>query len=349
MPSSISSSSLRPAAIIGLIVAIVLMSGWEVYWRSDGSVPGYRNSEGLWAMERRRIDDGEGDKTVIVGSSRIFFDTQLDVWEQESGERPIQLALEGTSPVTAMEDLADDPDFTGALLVGVAPEMMYTGFEFRGGAFTRYKEEGPAQWLGQKISLLVEPYLAFYQTDYSLFTVIKRQPWPAREGVFADEDVRRLAIYAKDRNARMYSKVETEEPYAEIVKRGWAQYHRPIEELSEEELAENLENLEKQIGRAVAATKKLNARGVDVTFIRNPSEGFYAMSEPMYFPRAETWDVLIEKTSSLGIHWMDHEELQGYWLPEWSHMTAIEADRYTKALYHVIQRERAKHENESGE
>ena len=347
MPSSTSSSSLRPAAIIGLIVTVVLMSGWEAYWRSDGSVPGYRNSEDLWSMQRRRIDNGEGDKTVIVGSSRIFFDTQLDVWEQESGERPIQLALEGTSPLTAMEGLADDPDFTGSLLVGVAPEMMYTGFEFRGEAFTRYEEETPTQWFGQQISLLVEPYLAFYQTDYSLFTVIKRQAWPEREGVFADEDVRRLAIYSKERNARMYSKVETEESYAEIVKRGWAQYHRPIEELSDEELAENQENLEKQIGRAVAATEKLSAKGVDVTFIRNPSEGFYAMSEPMYFPRAEAWDVLIAKTSSLGIHWMDHEELQGYRLPESSHMTGLEADRYTKALYHVIQRERAK--RDSGE
>jgi hypothetical protein len=50
---------------------------------------------------------------------------------------------------------------------------------------------------------------------------------------------------------------------------------------------------------------------------------------------------LIEKSGALGIHWQDHEELQGYWLPEWSHLSGSEADRYTKALYHVIQRERA--------
>ena len=340
MPSSTSSSDMRRSALIALLVTILLMSGWEAYWRSDGSVPGYRNSEGLWAMERRRINDGEGDKTVIAGSSRIFFDTQLDVWEEESGERPIQLALEGTSPVSLMEDLADLPDFTGSLLVGVSPAMMYTGFEYRGDAFKRFKEETPTQWLGQQISLLVEPYLAFYQSAYSLFTVMKRQPWPIRDGVFLERDVPRLAIYAKDRNARLYEKVETDEAYAEIVKEVWAQFHRPIEELNEKEIAENLENLEKQIDRAVAATEKLRTRGVEVIFIRNPSEGFYAMSEPMYWPRAETWDVLIEKTGALGIHWQDHEELQGYWLPEWSHMTGSEADRYTKALYHVIQRER---------
>jgi len=340
MPSSTSSSSLRPAALIGLIGAIILMSGWEAWWRSDGSVPGYRNSEGLWAIERRRINDGEGDKTVITGSSRIFFDTQLDVWQRESGERPIQLALEGTSPAALMEDLVDDLDFTGTLIVGISPGLAFSGYEYRGEAFERFREETPTQWMGQQISMLVEPWLAFYQSDYSLFTVIKRQPWPEREGVFVERDVRRLAIYSRDRNARMYEKVETDEAYAQIAKEIWAQGFVPIDERSEEELKGALENRNKQIERIVSAANALQERGIEVVFVRNPSEGFYAISDPMYNPRAETWDVIIERTGALGIHWQDHEELQGYWLPEWSHMTGSEADRYTKALYHLIEREK---------
>lgn len=82
----------------------------------------------------------------------------------------------------------------------------------------------PTQWPGQRISMVIEPYLAFYRVEFSLFTVINRQALPVREGV----------------------------------------------------------------------------------------------------------------------HWQDHEELQAYWLPEWSHLSGSEADRYTQALYHVIQRERAK-------
>ena len=81
----------------------------------QGAVPGYHNSNAEWAQQRRRIDAGEGDKTVLVGSSRILFDVQLPVWERVTGERPIQLAIEGTSPVPVLEDLADDPNFTGRL------------------------------------------------------------------------------------------------------------------------------------------------------------------------------------------------------------------------------------------
>ena len=358
MPSSTSSSDMHKydrslpqksqgiAALIGLIVMIAMMGGWEAYWRSEGSVPSYRNDEGLWAIQRRRIDNGEGDKTVIAGSSRMFFNTQLDVWETETGERPIQLALEGTSPVSLMEDLADDPDFTGTLVVGVAPGLFFSGFEYRGSAFKRYKTESPTQWLGQQISMLVEPYLAFYHFDYSLFTVIKRQAFPEREGYDFEMDVRRLATYGKDRNARMWAKVENDPDYAELAKEIWADGFVPVEERDEEWLKNSLDKRNKQIERAVTATKKLQDKGVEVIFVRSPAEGHYAISEPMYNPRAETWDVLIERTDALGIHWMDHEELQGYWLPEWSHMSGSEADRFTKALVHVIDRERAKRESQ---
>ncbi len=358
MPSSTSSSdtqsdtskydrplpgkSLRPGALIGLITAVLLLSGWELYWRDYGSTPSYRNSEGLWAMQRRRINRGEGDKTVITGSSRIFFDLQLNAWEREAGERPIQLALEGTTPVPLMEDLAGDPDFTGTLLVGVSPGLMFSGFAYRGEAFTRYRDESPSQWLGQRISMLAEPYLAFYHHDYSLFTVIKRQALPERDGVQFESDVRRLATFGKDRATRMFSKVETDEAYADIAKRIWAEGFIPIEDREEEWLTGALENRNKQIERAVTATKKMQERGVEVIFLRNPAEGHYAISEPTYNPRVETWDVLLEQTGAIGIHWQDHEELQGYWLPEWSHLSGSEADRYTKALYHVIQRERVK-------
>jgi hypothetical protein len=138
----------------------------------------------------------------------------------------------------------------------------------------------------------------------------------------------------------LYEKVATDKAYADIAKEIWAEGFVPIEERTEEELKEGLENRNKQIERVVAATNSLQERGIEIIFVRNPSEGHYAISEPMYNPRAETWDVLIERTGALGIHWEDHEELQGYWLPEWSHMTGSEADRYTEALYNLIQREK---------
>ena len=334
------SRSLRGSAWIGFIIMIVLVGGWEKVWRDFGSVPSYRNSASLWATERRRIDNGEGDKTVFSGSSRMLFNAQPDVWEQESGQRPIQLSLEGTSPVGLMEDLAADDDFTGTLLVGVAPGLFFGGFEYRREAFDRYAKESPTQWLGQQISMLVEPYLAFYHYDFALFTILERQPFPARADVENPIDVRRLTVVEKDRATRMWEKLENDPEYAAMAQQIWAHGFEPYDELDEEEIEKNLESRSKEIERAVAATKALREKGAEVIFVRNPAEGHYAIREPTYNPRAETWDVLIEKTGALGIHWMDHEALQGFWLPEWSHIAGSEADDYTKALYAVIQQER---------
>ena len=41
-------------------------------------------------------------------------------------------------------------------------------------------------------------------------------------------------------------------------------------------------------------------------------------------------------TAAPGIHFEDYPELQGYYLPEWSHMTRAEAERFTAALYGEI-------------
>ena len=326
------------AGLIAFVLLVLGLVGWEAYWRAYGAVPGYRNSFGQWAIERRRIDHGEGGRTVIAGSSRMLFDVQLPVWERLAGERPIQLALEGTSPVPLLEDLAADPDFTGRLLVGVAPDLFFTGFSYRGKAFQVYREETPSQRVGQWLSMtLLEPWLAFYDEDFALMTVLKRQPWPPREGVLVFEDVRKLSVSARDRSTRMWHKVASDSAYASMAQRIWAQgFDVPPEGGPEA----SRKTRDEQIERAAAAVRKLQARGVEVIFVRPPSDDRYLAFENREFPRAETWDVLLRKSGAPGIHFEDHPELQGYRLPEWSHMSAEEADRFTAALHGVVERVR---------
>jgi len=48
---------------------------------------------------------------------------------------------------------------------------------------------------------------------------------------------------------------------------------------------------------------------------------------------------LLKRTNTPGIHFEDHPELQGYELPEWSHLSASEANRFTAALMPIVQQE----------
>jgi len=322
------------------VLALLLTGGWEWYWRAYGVTPSYRDDSALWAIQRRRVDTTGQDATVLVAASRTFFDVQLPVWERLSGRRPIQLAVVGTSPMFALEDLADDPNFHGRILVGVAPELFFSGYEYHGGErwLKYFRHESPSDRIGKWLSMrLVEPYFAFYESDFALFTVLKRQAWPLRPGRKASTDVRKLGVTEADRNNRMWSKLEYDPEYRALARRIWDEdFHAPPP--TPAEAAEHKRTLDKQIARAVAAVAKLRARGVPVLFLREPSDGEYLAYEQRVFPRASTWDVLLARTGAPGIHFEDYPELQGYTLPEWSHMTGSEADRFTVALYALIDR-----------
>lgn len=350
MPSSTSSSEIaeptyeRPVpalrfsvvTLVALVVAAGGLTGWELYWRRFGVEPSIQNSDGLWARERRRIDQGEGHRTVLVGASRMLFNVDLDTWERVTGERPIQLALEGTSPLFAIEDLATDRDFTGRLIVGVAPELLFSGYAYRGKLAAYYRDETPAQRAGQWLSMtFIEPYVAFYDPDFALCTVLKRQAWPARDGVKTSIDVRKLANSAADRNTWMWSKVVDDPDYRALAQKIWSQdmsapdpkFRAMLDKARDE-----------QIARTSAAVGKLRARGIEVIFVRFPSIAPLRDAEERDFSRATTWDVLLARSGAAGIHFDDEPSLQGFDLPEWSHIAAGERPRFTEALLGAIAR-----------
>jgi len=321
-----------------LILFVLLLAGWEAYWRDFGSVPSYANSDGAWATQRRRIDQGEGNKLVLIGSSRTLFDVQLHVWEKVAGERPIQLALEGTSAVPVLEDLAADPNFTGRLMVGVTPGLFFSGFAYRGAAIKAFHKQGPSQRIGQWLSQqFVEPYFAFYDPDFALGTVVERQDWPVRPGTHPHMDVRKLSVHEADRNTHMWAKVETDAAYSRLARSIWSQMLNgpPPPMMNTPEKAKAV--VARQIERAVSAVGKLRARGVRVVFVRLPSAGDYYAFEQMTTPRAYTWEVLLQAAQAPGIHFEDYPQLQGYTLPEWSHVSSADAVKLTAQLAPLVE------------
>lgn len=326
-------------SIATLVLAALMLGAWEWHWRAFGASPTYRNSNGSWAQQRRRIDEGEGGKTVLIGASRVMFDVQLPVWERLTGERPIQLAIEGTSPLPMLEDLAADPAFTGKLLVGVTPDKLFTGFAARGDVVPYYHKQSPSQRTGNWLSRhFIEPYFAFYDPDFALATVVQRQAWPARPGIPVHATVRKLFNQQVDRNTQMWRKVEVDADYRALVRSIWADRFDAAPP-GMDTPAGWKKRVDAQIDKATRAVATLRARGVKVLFLRPPSTGEYYAYEQKYLPRAQTWEPLLQRTGAPGIHFEDYPALQGYDVPEWSHLTAAESERFTAALVSIVQRD----------
>ena len=268
----------------------------------------------------------------------MYFDLQLPVWQRLAGRAPIQLSYEGTSPLTAVEDLAADPKFTGRLLIGVEPDLFFSGDGLALDVAHYTHKQSPAQRIGQWLSMtFIEPYFAFYDGDYALRTVLARQNWPPRPGRHWFTDVRKLSMHEANRESYLWDKVDSDPQYRALTRSIWLEEFAPSpEDPTPQEL---LKTEKEQIERAVKALTQLRAHGVQVLFFRLPSDGPYLAYEERVYPRARAWDGLMAATHAPGIYFSDYPQLRGYYLPEWSHMTRAEAERFTAALYRVIQKD----------
>ncbi len=276
--------------------------------------------------------------TILVGDSRMFFDLQLPVWQRLDGSRPIQLSFEGTSALVTLEDLAADPQFTGRVLVGIAPQVFFQGFKYRGGAAAYTRKQSPSQRIGQWLSMhLIEPYFAFDDSDYALETVLARQPWPRRPGKFWFSEVRKLAVTEPDRNTHLWSKLVTDLKYRELARSIWRQDFQPSEDPPPEKLRKTEQRADRahgQGGREVACPRRSGA-------VRAHAERrrVSRVRESPFSACARPGTRCLRRPDAPGIHFQDYPQLQGYYLPEWSHMTRADAERFTAALYGIVKRD----------
>src|SRR6185437_695448 len=178
------------AGLLALGLVVVFAIAWELFWRSQGFQASYNDDESLWAHTRKEIYKSSHARPVIIGSSRIKFDLDLDAWENISGEKPIQLSLEGTSPRPLLTDLANDTNFKGTVLIGVTEALFFqpspNPFEIQANKRVAFY---PHWSISSQISFCINKYmeanLVFLQENtFALNALLKRLPIESRPGVF---------------------------------------------------------------------------------------------------------------------------------------------------------------------
>jgi len=329
---------LRYAAIGWLVLALVVAAtaGWEWRMRSLGLHAGdLDDSKWHWSVERRRLESGDHDGVAIVGSSRILFDTDLDVWEKMTGRRPVQLALPGTNPRPLLADIANDSGFAGLVVVGFSPDLFFMErFSYLpqfDAVLASWRDESPSDRFGHRIGLVLSGQLAFLDEAYRLAPLIERIDLPDREGVRRPFlDVWKLAEATSGRQHRMWPRLETDVRLRDHARLVWGPFDGS---------PQPPEWIERGIQETRAAVDKIRARGGEVVFVRSPSDGLFYESEQAAFPRAKTWDRLLREVDAFGIHFEDYPAMQGLEVPEWSHLSRESATRFTRAYVDVLLRE----------
>lgn len=308
-------------------VAVALVAGTallEVNARRLGLHSGdLDNSEVTWTNERIRSASAAA---AIVGDSRILFDTDLNRFEALTGVRPIQLAIHGTSALTLLEDVADNPAFTGVLIVGLGDTMFFQPFHGYG-EYVQKRDEfrSPYRVVSNEIDHVLQRRFAFLDSNYRLSVLAHRLDPDFRSSVEGPKhDIWKLQEVGERRQTWLWDRVEYDPAWRARTRWAWKGF--------KEKFPYTPELIAAGHARAKAAVDKIRARGGDVVFVRPPSAPQLRVNEEAQVPKAKGWDVLLRNTKSVGVHMDDlPASVQGLTLPEWSHLNRRCATVFTDA------------------
>ena len=128
--------------------------------------------------------------TVFIGSSRIKFDLDIPTWQSLTGNHAIQLANVGSSPRPVLEDLANDKNFKGRLVVDVTEGLFF----FPGLAFydrttnkkiAYYHDITPTQRFSFQVDRVLESKFVFLDQDnFSMNAMLDHMHIPERDGIY---------------------------------------------------------------------------------------------------------------------------------------------------------------------
>jgi len=330
---------LKPWARIGTFVfatVALLTAAWEWNARTNlGLVAGdIDDSPQAWAEARRAADHAT---VAIVGDSRILFDTDQARFEAMTGVRPAQVSHVGTDSRALLEHFANDPNFHGLLIVGLA-DTMYFGMPMiglGGVAIHNYaKNDKPSQVTGLWIDRWLQNYLAFMDGDYRLSRWAPRFDTGLRKGVDSPyEDVWKVGEVFPGRQYFLWERLETDNYLRAHARHAWAGFDGP-----------NIPPfvVNRVIARSAEAVRRIRAHGGDVIFIRPPSAPQLRVNEQRRIPRKQGWDRLLAGADAKGIHFDDLPQAQNLVIPEWSHLSrkcaAVFTDAYVRRLVQLTPR-----------
>src|SRR5258706_9770622 len=119
-------NSLSKAAILMVVIVLAAIISWELYLRNKGVRPDYDDGPPLWSDKRAMVYEPSDKATVFIGSSRNKYDLDIATWQAATGDKVIQLAMEGNSPLPILDDLAADTAFKGKMIIDVTEGLFFS-------------------------------------------------------------------------------------------------------------------------------------------------------------------------------------------------------------------------------
>jgi hypothetical protein len=333
--------NLKQSLFIAITLSVISLISWEIYWRSQGKIPDLDDDKNLWAVQRAKVDNAYENDAVLLGSSRVLFDFQLDEWQAETGVRPIQLASAGASPLPIFHDIVNNTNYKGTILVGVTPGLFFSTTYPEASPWKRaqsrvdyFKDRTYAQRLNHWLSLPLQKNFVLVSTseegwsdDIDLKSLLNNISISNRTGKPQYPPFNSFAYIEEDRNNPMSEKTATDTVFANSIKTVWKFLIMGNQNPPEREATTNF---------FLADAKKFMERGGNLILVRCPSSGWIKGGEDKFLSREEFWEPLVNASKAKAYYFEDYDQFKNLICPEDSHLSAKDARFFTTELVRIM-------------
>lgn len=318
--------SLVSAGILSLIV-LVFYDNWL---REKGVEPSFENSLQRWSMVRAQVQNDENPSSIVLlGASRMQGNINLTATKSRHPERNVyQLAMEGLPPFASLEDIADNTDFKGTVMVSLFPSwILEEGGKYDQAQLVDYYHDNWnwARWIDTMAADAVSNTFVFTDNRYRFRNAV--DALINHDTIFQGVDYVNIS---EDRERRLdVDKIDLEQLRGRIL---WS---------TEKELADagipDRDAWQSSVAALKAPIEKIRARGGRVILIRMPSSGPVYQMEQTAFPRQLYWDSIVTGADSdAAIHFADYPRLLSFELADYSHLDRDDTLAFTHALFDII-------------
>jgi hypothetical protein len=334
--------NLSKSAILMLVIVITAVFGYEMFLRNKGLETSYDDGPALWSDKRADVYGDKKDQIVFIGSSRIKYDLDIETWKQLTGLKAIQLACVGSTPVPILKDLANDPKFSGRLIIDVTEPIFFSSvpffFERPTDGLKYFHDHTIAQDISFQLHSALESQLVLLDEEsLSMNAQLDILPFifPAfqnRHGVMGPPKFPiEFARTTFDRQTYMTEAFLADTTQVGIVRSIWAGLSKmPMPPpMNDAQILAFMKDIK-------VCTDKIKARGGDVVFVRTPSSGPFREMEKMGFARERYWNKLLSVTGCPGVHFEDDAATKNLICPEFSHLNVSDAKVYTNAFVRAL-------------
>lgn len=361
MPSFISNSDIHlrrrviPAGrwlvplCLAMIIGLAAIVAEEVWLARRGFVPTVVDSASAWARERARASS-LGDRAIIlVGASRMQLDVDLETMAGLTGRPVVQLAIDGSSFVPVLAELASDDRVTGTVIVDYQDHVVGNlGLKDGSGAYL-------AEWMrikgrsGLPDFTAAERWLTDRVHDHMRSFADGASPLDSLTRRLLNADATQqylITLPSRERQAD-YSKVAMPQFYyarvmrnAEIAQVPPATSWQALDEALSSRIsampARLLPAFDRNAEVIAGYVHRIEARGGHVIVVMFPRSGLVRAADEKRFPSDRYWSRFLEKIGVPGLDYRQVPAMAALRCPDGSHLDARDQVTFTRALVSAL-------------